>query len=229
MTSPSSGILYIVSTPIGNLGDITERAINTLKSVDLIASEDTRNSGRLLARFGITAPQTSYHDFNEKQKSQELVRMLCDGKNIALITDAGTPLISDPGYRLVNLARGAGIDIIPVPGASSVLAALVVSGFPTDRFTFEGYLPRTSGKLKKALEQLKLEPRTMVFFETPFRIIKSLPLMQEILGDREIFVGRELTKKFEEKKRGRISEILAALEGRTIKGEIVLVVPGTGQ
>jgi 16S rRNA (cytidine1402-2'-O)-methyltransferase len=202
------------------------RAIETLKSVDLIASEDTRNSGHLLAHFGINVPQTSYHDFNEKQKAPDLIKLLLDGKSVALISDAGTPLISDPGYRLVNAAREAGIDIIPIPGASAILAALVVSGFPTDRFIFEGYLPRTSGKLKRLFEELLAEQRTLIFYETQFRILKSLKIMQEVLGDREIFVGRELTKKFEEKLRGRISEILTALEGRNIKGEIVIVVSG---
>jgi 16S rRNA (cytidine1402-2'-O)-methyltransferase len=229
MTSSLRGTLYIVATPIGNLGDMTKRAIDILNSVDLIASEDTRNSGQLLAYFGIQTRQTSYHDFNEKQKSSELVKSLLDGVSIALISDAGTPLLSDPGYRLVNLARQSGIDIVPIPGASSILAALVVSGFPTDRFTFEGYLPRTSGKLKNRIEELKDDPRTMIFFETQFRILKSLPVMLEIFGDREILIARELTKKFEEKIRGRISEAIEALQGRTLKGELVVVVPGTGK
>ncbi len=206
--SPGAGILYIVATPIGNLGDMTFRAVETLKSVDLIAAEDTRNSGRLLAHFGIGTPQTSYHDYNERQKAPELIDMLKEGKSIALISDAGTPLVSDPGYRLVNQAASEGIDIIPIPGPSSILAALVVSGFPTDRFTFEGYLPRTSGKLKSTLEELSGEERTMVFLETTFRISKSLPVMLEVFGDREILIGRELTKKFEEKLRGRISEVI---------------------
>jgi 16S rRNA (cytidine1402-2'-O)-methyltransferase len=226
MTSVSRGTLYIVATPIGNLGDISARAIDTLKIVDLIAAEDTRNSGRLLVHFGIETRQTSYHDFNEKQKSPELVQMLLDGHSIALISDAGTPLLSDPGYRLVKLAVEAGIEIIPIPGPSSILAALVTSGFPTDRFTFEGYLPRTSGKLKNRLDELKDDPRTMIFFETQFRIIKSLPVMLEVFGDREILIARELTKKFEEKIRGRISEVISAIQGRSLKGELVVVVPG---
>jgi 16S rRNA (cytidine1402-2'-O)-methyltransferase len=227
MNSPFfKGALYIVSTPIGNLGDITQRAIDTLKEVDLIAAEDTRNSGRLLAHFGIDKPLTSYHDFNEKSKSPEMIEKLLHGNSIALITDAGTPLISDPGYRLVNAARDKGIDIIPIPGPSSILAALVVSGFPTDRFCFEGYLPRTSGKLERLFKELSSEQRTMIFFETSFRILKSLKIMKEIFGDREIFVGRELTKKFEEKIRGPISDVLTAFENRSIKGEIVIVVAG---
>jgi 16S rRNA (cytidine1402-2'-O)-methyltransferase len=228
MTAPQSGTLYIVATPIGNLGDMTFRAIETLKSVDLIASEDTRTSGRLLKHFGIEAAQTSYHEYNERQKAPELVKMLKEGKSIALISDAGTPLVSDPGYRLVNLAVSEGIDVVPIPGASSILAALVVSGFPTDRFCFEGYLPKSSGRLRRKLEELSSESRTMIFFETQFRILKSLPVMQELFGDRLIFVGRELTKKFEEKMRARISEITNALSKRAIKGEIVIVVPGIG-
>lgn len=228
MTAPIRGILYIVATPIGNLGDMTSRAIETLKIVDLIASEDTRNSGFLLKHFGISTPQTSYHEHNERQKAPELVRFLKDGKSIALISDAGTPLVSDPGYRLVNEAISEGIEIIPIPGPSSILAALVASGFPTDRFCFEGYLPKSSGRLTRRLQELASEPRTMIFFETQFRILKSLPVMLEAFGDREIFVGRELTKKFEEKMRAKISEIISTLENRTIKGEIVIVVPGTG-
>jgi 16S rRNA (cytidine1402-2'-O)-methyltransferase len=222
------GTLYIVSTPIGNLGDISLRAIETLKNVALIASEDTRNSGILLKHFNISTPQTSYHEHNERHKAPELVNLLKDGKSIALVSDAGTPLISDPGYRLVNLAISEGIEIIPIPGSSSILAALVASGFPTDRFCFEGYLPKSSGKLKRRLEELSIEPRTIIFFETQFRILKSLPVMLEAFGDREIFVGRELTKKFEEKMRGKISEIISLLENRTIKGEIVIIAPGIG-
>jgi 16S rRNA (cytidine1402-2'-O)-methyltransferase len=228
MTAPIPGILYIVATPIGNLGDMTSRAVETLKIVDLIASEDTRNSGFLLKHFGISTSQTSYHEHNERQKAPELVRFLKDGKSIALISDAGTPLVSDPGYRLVNEAISEGIEIIPIPGPSSILAALVASGFPTDRFCFEGYLPKSSGRLTRRLQELASEPRTMIFFETQFRILKSLPLMLEAFGDREIFVGRELTKKFEEKMRAKISETISTLENRTIKGEIVIVVPGTG-
>lgn len=230
MTPPENqkGILYIVATPIGNLGDMTLRAIETLKNVDMMAAEDTRNSDRLLAHFGIDVTLTSYYDHIEKFKAAELVKYLMEGKSIALISDAGTPLVSDPGYRLVRLAVENGIDVVPIPGPSAILAALVVSGFPTDRFCFEGFLPRTSGRLKRRLDELASEPRTLIFFETPHRIMKSLPVMLESLGDRQIFIGRELTKKFEEKIRGRISEILAILEKRTLKGEIVIVVPGIG-
>ncbi len=221
-----AGILYIVATPIGNLADISERAIETLKKADLIASEDTRTSGKLLSRFNIKTPQTSYHDHNEKSKAPGIIDAILAGKSVALISDAGTPLISDPGYTLVNMAIEKGIDIIPVPGPSAILAALVASGFPTDRFCFEGYPPRTEGKLKRFFERLADEHRTIVFFETPHRIKKSLKVMMNILGDREIFVGRELTKKFEEKLRGTVSVISKNIENRTIKGEIVIVVRG---
>jgi 16S rRNA (cytidine1402-2'-O)-methyltransferase len=223
---PSAGILYIVSTPIGNLGDMTQRAVNILKDVDLIAAEDTRVTGRLLAHFGIATSQTSYHDHNEKYKAPDLIKMLLSGKSLALVSDAGTPLISDPGYRLVNEAWSNNIDVIPVPGASSILAALVVSGFPTDSFCFEGYLPNRSGKLRSNFESLAAERRTMIFLETSHRILKSLPLMRELLNDREIFVGRELTKKFEEKFRGKISQVIESLAECTLKGEFVIVVRG---
>jgi 16S rRNA (cytidine1402-2'-O)-methyltransferase len=228
MTSPNShkGTLFIVSTPIGNLSDMTPRAIDTLKGVDLVASEDTRVSGRLLAHFGINAAQTSYHDHNERQKAPELIERLMSGKSIALISDAGTPLVSDPGYRLVNAAHSNGIDVVPIPGASSILAALVVSGFPNDRFCFEGYLPKSRGKLVTTLARLAGETRTMIFLETTFRVSKSLPVILEVLGDREIFIARELTKKFEEKIRGRLSRIIPLLQGRSLKGEIVIIVHG---
>lgn len=220
------GILYIVATPIGNLTDISERAIETLKGVDLIASEDTRTSKNLLSRFNIKTPQTSYHDHNEKSKAPGIIRAILAGKSVALISDAGTPLISDPGYTLVNMAIEKGIEIIPVPGPSAILAALVTSGFPTDKFCFEGYPPRTEGKLKRFFERLADERRTIIFFETPHRIKKSLRIMMTILGDRDVFMGRELTKKFEEKLRDPVSSILENIENRTIKGEIVIVVRG---
>jgi 16S rRNA (cytidine1402-2'-O)-methyltransferase len=221
-----AGILYIVATPIGNLADMSERAIETLKKVDLIASEDTRTSRNLLSRFNITTAQTSYHDHNEKSKAPGIIDAILAGKSVAVISDAGTPLISDPGYTLINMAIAEGIEIVPVPGPSAILAALVSSGFPTDRFCFEGYPPRTEGKRKRFFERLADECRTIVFFESPHRIKKSLKVMLDIYGDREIYVGRELTKKFEEKWRGAISVILEDIEGRTIKGEITVVVRG---
>jgi 16S rRNA (cytidine1402-2'-O)-methyltransferase len=222
----SRGILYIVSTPIGNLGDISARAVDVLKSVDLIASEDTRTCGRLLSHFDIKTPQMSYHDHNEKSKAPKLAEALIEGRSLALITEAGTPLISDPGYHLVRTAIEKGIEIVPVPGPSSLLAALAVSGFPTDRFCFEGYPPRTESKMRKFFGGLALEPRTMVFFESPHRVKKCLNIMLATMGNRDLLLARELTKKFEEKIRGRISEVAETIKDRTMKGEIVLVVRG---
>ncbi len=218
--------MYIVATPIGNLADISMRAIKTLKSVDLIATEDTRTSKKLFSRFNIKTARTSYHDYNEKSKAPKIIDAILEGKSVALISDAGTPLISDPGYTLVNMAIAKGIDIIPVPGPSAILAALVSSGFPTDRFCFEGYPPRTEGKLKRFFERLVDEPRTIILFETPHRIKKCLKVMLDVFGDREIFIGRELTKKFEEKWRGAVSVVLKNIEDRTIKGEIIVVIRG---
>jgi len=221
-----AGTLYIVATPIGNLGDISSRALEILRSVDYIASEDTRVSGKLLSRYDIKTRQISYFDHNEIKKAPAIVRDLLDGKSVALISDAGTPLISDPGYRLVNLAIENNIDITSIPGPSSILAALSISGFPAHTFCFEGYPPKTAGKMRRFFENIKDEKRTVVFFETPHRIVKSLRIMREILGEREVFIGRELTKKFEEKIRGDISDILDRIESKPLKGEFVVVVSG---
>lgn len=220
------GTLYIVATPIGNLGDISFRAVDILKSVDYIASEDTRVSGKLLSRYDIKARQTSYFDHNENIKAPKIIQDLLEGKSVALITDAGTPLISDPGYRLVNLAVKNNIDVVSIPGPSSVTAALSISGFPAHSFCFEGYPPKTSGKLIRFFENLKDEQRTIVLFETTYRIVKCLKAMREILGEREIFIGRELTKKFEEKIRGNISGILDEMGKKQLKGELVVVIRG---
>jgi len=220
------GSLYIVATPIGNLRDISFRALDVLKSVDYIASEDTRISGKLLSRYEINTAQTSYFEHNEKVKAPRIIQDIIDGKSVALITDAGTPLISDPGYRLVDLAVKNDLDIIPIPGPSSVLAALSISGFPTDSFCFEGYPPKTMGKLKRFFDDLKDERRTIILFETPHRIKKCLTVMLDVMGEREIFVGRELTKKFEEKIRGDISAILDRIEQKPLKGEMVVVIRG---
>ncbi len=222
----SPGTLYIVSTPIGNLGDLSYRAVEVLGGVALIASEDTRNSGKLLAHYNIRTRQTSYHDHNERTKSEVLLDLLNRGESVALISDAGTPLVSDPGYTLVIKAVAAGIEVVPIPGASSILAALVVSGFPPYPFSFEGYPPKTAGKHLKFFEKMVADNRTIVFFETPHRITKSLEAMFKVLGDREVFIGRELTKKFEEKIRGRVSEVIKNLEQRKLKGEMVVIVRG---
>ena len=220
------GILYIVATPIGNLEDITARALKILNQVDFIASEDTRVSGKLLARFEIKKCQFSYHDKNERSKSDQLIDLLKDGNSIALISDAGTPLISDPGYHLVKKAIENDIEIIPIPGPSSVITALMVCGFSLISFCFEGYPPKTSGKHRKFFEKFINEERIVVFFETPHRLTKSLNLMLDVLGDREIFIGRELTKRFEEKLRGPISEMISIFENRSPKGEFVIVING---
>lgn len=220
------GSLYIVATPIGNLKDITIRALDTLKMVDYAAVEDTRVSGKLFSNYEINTRKVSYFEHNEKTRGPAIIKDLLEGKSVALVTDAGTPLISDPGYTLVNLAIENDIDVIPIPGPSSLLAALCASGLPAHSFCFEGYPPKTSGKLRRFFEDLKNEARTIVLFESPHRLAKSLSAMHEILGDREIFIGRELTKKFEEKMRGSVSEIMEKLEKVSVKGEIVIVIRG---
>jgi len=218
------GKLYLVSTPIGNLGDFSARGIETLKESDIILAEDTRNTGKLLSRYQVPTRMMSFHDHSEKSKTPIVIDMLLQGKSVALVSDAGTPLVSDPGYSLVNAAIENKIDIVPIPGASAVLAALSVSGFPTDKFGFEGYAPRTEGKLRKFIEEIAESSRTTVFFETPHRIMKSLKIMKEIMGERRIMVGRELTKLHEEKIRGTVDFVYDSLENRSVKGEIVIVV-----
>ena len=193
-----AGSLYVVSTPIGNLDDITVRALHTLKSVGLIAAEDTRRTGLLLRHFGIATPTTSLHAHNETEKVPALVRKLSDGLDIALVSDAGTPLVADPGQRLIESARNHGIRVIPIPGASAVLAALAASGTPADEFVFAGFAPSRSTHRKSWLQNLATESRTVVFFEAPHRISKTLSNMSEILGERPIAITRELTKLHEE-------------------------------
>lgn len=220
------GILYIVSTPIGNLQDLSSRAIEVLKSVDLIAAEDTRHTGILLKHYGINTKQYPYHQYNEKRVTAHLIEQLMEGKNIAVVSDAGTPGIADAGFWLVREAIKNDIQIVAIPGASSILAALVISGLPCDRFVFEGFLPKTSGRLETTLTALRETNRTMVFLESPHRITKALAAMLNIFGDRQAFVGRELTKKFEQTYRGTLSEILARFTGHPVKGEIVIIVAG---
>ena len=193
-----AGSLYVVSTPIGNLDDITVRALHTLKSVGLIAAEDTRRTGLLLRHFGIATPTTSLHAHNESEKVPALVRKLADGVDIALVSDAGTPLVADPGQRLIESARDQGVRIIPIPGASAVLAALAAAGTPANEFVFAGFAPARSTHRKSWLQSLAAESRTVVFFEAPHRILKTLSDMCEILGDRPITIARELTKLHEE-------------------------------
>jgi 16S rRNA (cytidine1402-2'-O)-methyltransferase len=218
--------LYVVSTPIGNLEDITLRALRVLKEADFVVCEDTRHTGLLLQHFQIDARFLSYHEHNKLQRTPELLEMLRQGKSLALASDAGTPGISDPGFYLIRAAIEKGIAVHPVPGASALLSALVVSGLPSDHFVFEGFLPKRDGRKLKRLKALAGQERTMVFFESPHRVAKTLGQFREILGDRRMVLARELTKKFEEAVRGRISEVIAVLEQRALKGEMVLVVAG---
>lgn len=222
----SAGKLYLVSTPIGNLSDITLRALEVLKSVDLIAAEDTRHSGLLLAHYGIKKELTSYHDFNKKTKAPQLLNKLLEGISIAIVSDAGTPGISDPAYLLVNLAIQNELEVIAIPGATAFVSALIISGLPTDRFVFEGFLPLKAGKKRKRLEELRDEEKTVIFYESRYRLIKTLTDLLESWGDRRISVSRELTKQFEETRRGRIAEVKSYFEKKNIKGEFVLVVEG---
>ncbi|NIV17029.1 MAG: 16S rRNA (cytidine(1402)-2'-O)-methyltransferase [Woeseiaceae bacterium] len=226
-----SGTLFIVATPIGNLEDLSPRARQTLAAVDLIAAEDTRHTGRLLSHFGVKTRLLALHEHNEDQQSARLVEVLQGGKSVALVSDAGTPLLSDPGYRLVRAAHDAGIAVSPIPGASAITAALSVAGLPTDRFCFEGFLPVKSRARRDALRALASETRTMVFYESVHRVRDSLADMIEIFGaDRSAFIGRELTKMHEQCVSASLREILARLESKDIveKGEYVVAVAGTG-
>jgi 16S rRNA (cytidine1402-2'-O)-methyltransferase len=222
------GRLYLVSTPIGNLEDITLRAIKVLRGVDLIAAEDTRRAKRLLARYRATAPLTSFFEHNETAKKEALIKRLVEGKDIALISDAGTPGVSDPGFRLVQGAIEAGIEVVSIPGPSAHVAALVVSGLPTDSFHFFGFLPPKGSKRNKRLEEINAVRGTIILYEAPHRLLRTLGDIREVCGDRSIVVARELTKVYEEVMRGEISEVLKELEGRKIRGEITLVMAGKG-
>ena len=223
------GRLYLVSTPIGNLEDITLRAIKILRRVDLIAAEDTRRARRLLVRYRVQAPLTSFFEHNEQTKKDDLVTRLIEGHDIALISDAGTPGVSDPGFRLVKRAIEEGIEVIPIPGPSAHVAALVVSGLPTDSFHFFGFLPPKGNKRKKRLEEIKELRGTIILYESPYRLLRTLQDIQDCCGDRHVVVARELTKLYEEVSRGPITEVLAGLKGRKIRGEITLVVAGRGR
>jgi len=219
------GTLYLVGTPIGNLEDITLRALRILKEADLIACEDTRHTAKLLARYGIATPMESYHKFNEATRAQQLVQRLREGKNIVLVSDSGMPLISDPGYELVSCCRKEGIPVIPVPGPSAALAALIGSGLPVDSFYFAGFLPPRAGLRKRRLGALSSIPATLIFYEAPHRILSSLEDMIAVLGERRACMARELTKIHEEFLHGTLPEILADLRARPgIKGEITLVI-----
>lgn len=221
------GVLYVVSTPIGNLDDITLRAIKILSAVDLVAAEDTRKAKFLLDHLSITKPMVSYFSYNETRRVPELVQKLSEGKSIALITDAGTPGISDPAFVLIREVVKNRIKIVPVPGASAVLPALIASGLPTDKFVFEGFLPTKKGR-KARLEQLRCEERTIVIYESPFRVIRTVEDIVKYFGEqRKVAVVRELTKKFEETIRGTAPEVLSELKKKPPRGEYVVVVGGS--
>ena len=218
--------LYLVPTPIGNLGDITLRSLEILKSVDAILAEDTRTSGILLKHYQISKPLQSFHIFNEHKTVSKLIERLQGGEVLALISDAGTPGISDPGFLLVREALKAGIKVDCLPGATALIPALVKSGFPTDRFVFEGFLPHKKGR-QTLLKKLAEEDRTIIFYESPHRLIKALEQLTEFFGpERLVSVSRELSKKFEETKSGTVQDVLAHFAAKEIKGEIVVVVNG---
>ena len=217
-------MLYVVATPIGNLSDVTLRALEVLKSVDLIAAEDTRHSGMLLKHFGIKKPLLSYHEHNEAMRTAQLVERLAAGENVALITDAGTPGLSDPGARLIRACIRRDLPFTIIPGASSILTALVGSGFSTENFCFRGFLPVKSGQRERELRAAAERDETTVFFESPYRLTKTLTACISIMPDRHLCVARELTKKFEEFRRGTARELFAHYEVHPAKGEIVLLI-----
>ncbi len=221
-----TGKLSIVGTPIGNLDDITLRALRVLREADLIAAEDTRHTAVLLARHDIRKPLVSYHEFNEAKRTPELLDKLRRGQRIALVSDAGMPTISDPGYRLIRAATEAGIPVEVIPGPSAITAALAVSGLPTGRFLFYGFLPHKSVQRRRVLSSFRLQPSALVFFESPYRLLKTLADIHDILGNRRVVVARELTKKFEEILRGDVASVRKSLENRAVKGEITLIVEG---
>lgn len=221
-----AGTLYLCATPIGNLEDITYRVLRTLKEVDLIAAEDTRNSIKLLNHFDIQTPMTSYHEFNKIEKAYQLVAKMKEGKNIALITDAGTPGISDPGEDIVRICYEEGIEVTSLPGAAACITALTMSGRPTRRFAFEAFLPKDKKERAAVLTELKEETRTIILYEAPHHLLKTVKELMDVLGDRELTVCRELTKKHEEKIRTTFSSLLSYYEEKEPRGEYVLVICG---
>jgi 16S rRNA (cytidine1402-2'-O)-methyltransferase len=221
-----TGTLFLVGTPIGNLGDLGSRARDTLDAVDLVAAEDTRRAGRLLSKLGIKAKLLSFFEGNERERTEELVDRLREGEDVAVITDGGMPGISDPGFRLVRACAEEGIDVRVVPGPSAAVAALVVSGLPTDRFSFDGFLPRREGDRLRRLESLAGDPRTVVLFESPLRVRTLLRDVLVVLGNRRVAVCRELTKLHEEVLRGSVSEVLSRIADVELKGEVAVVIEG---
>jgi 16S rRNA (cytidine1402-2'-O)-methyltransferase len=230
MTEPlpplTPGTLYLVATPIGNLEDITLRALRTLKECDVVAAEDTRRTGQLLKHFGISKPMLSYFQFNEARRSEEIIERLRRGEKVALVTDAGSPGISDPGERVVKAATAAGLRVESVPGPCALVAALTASALPADEFHFIGFLPHKSGQRHRELERLKSIAGTLVFYESPYRVEKLLGELNELFADRQVVLARELTKKFEEYLRGTPAALLELLKHRSLKGEFVVVVAG---
>jgi 16S rRNA (cytidine1402-2'-O)-methyltransferase len=224
-----TGALYLVATPIGNLEDMTWRAVRTLREADVIAAEDTRQTRKLLSHFQISGQLVSYHEHNKESSGKELVRRMMDGQQVALVSDAGVPAVSDPGYELVQAAIEAGIPVVPVPGANAALSALIVSGLPTDAFLYAGFLPRRGQEAAKQLARWRRVPCTLVFYEAPHRLERTLELMLEVLGDRRVALARELTKKHEEIARGRIRECLEWIRNQPPRGEYCIVVEGGGE
>jgi len=224
-----AGQLFIVATPIGNLEDITQRALRVLREVDLIACEDTRHTRKLLNHFGISTPTLSYHEHNERERAAELCELLESGKGIALVSDAGTPLVSDPGFRIVNAAIERGISVVPIPGPAALTTALAASGLPTDQFLFAGFLPSRGNARRAKLEELRANPATLIFYEAPHRIVATLKDARDVLGTRQAVVARELTKLHEEFARGTLAELFESFSGKpAVRGEIVLMICGRG-
>lgn len=222
----NNGQLYLCATPIGNLEDITLRALRILKEVDVIAAEDTRHTRKLLSFYDIHTPITSYHEHNEREKGSQLISDMKSGKNVALVSDAGTPGISDPGYELVVMAVKEGITVVPIPGASAGIAALAASGLPTDRFVFEGFLPRSGKDRDAALKKILSDERTVIFYESPYRVIKTLSEILDLSGNRNVVVTRELTKVYEQFIRGTVSEVLEHFVRHKPKGEFTIILEG---
>ncbi len=221
-----TGKLFVVSTPIGNLKDITFRAIETLKTISLIACEDTRHTKKLLSHYGINTPTTSYFEYNKIQKGEYLLKLLKEGKDIALVSDSGTPGISDPGFNIIRLAIENNISVTIIPGPSAIIAGLILSGMPTDSFVFEGFLSQKPGKRRNELEALCREKRTIVIYESPHRLLKILKDVLDIMGDREIAICREITKVFEEAIRLKVSEAVEHFTKTEPRGEFIIVIKG---
>ncbi|ODS24935.1 16S rRNA (cytidine(1402)-2'-O)-methyltransferase [Candidatus Endobugula sertula] len=229
MTDCTFGTLYVVATPIGNLNDMVPRAVDVLQMVDIIAAEDTRHSAKLLQYFGVSTKVIAYHDYSNEQCLQKILNILYQGQSVALISDAGTPLISDPGYKLVSMSRQSGVAVVPIPGACALIAALSVSGLPSNQFIFEGFLPAKTSARIQALKKLKRELRTIVLYESPHRLLDSLADIQRILGDgRHIVIARELTKTYETLLTGKIKDVIDTIKAddNQRRGEFVLLLKG---